>query len=149
PTQKIDARANTDRMGVTNEKYSYTSYREDWKKFAGVIIAAVPNVKLCGPSVHNNGDWARKFIEDFGRSNNVTLVTEHLYPGGAGGKVPTPEIGRDRMLSDDFVKAYEKLHESFVPMAVSNGLHYRLEEVNNYFNGGATNVSNTFASSLW
>ena len=34
-------------------------------------------------------------------------------------------------------------------MALSNSLPYRLEEVNNYFNGGATNVSNTFASALW
>jgi hypothetical protein len=34
-------------------------------------------------------------------------------------------------------------------MTISNGLPYRLEEVNNYFNGGATNVSNTFASALW
>ena len=38
---------------------------------------------------------------------------------------------------------------SFVPQAISNALPYRLEEVNNYFNGGATNVSNTFASALW
>jgi hypothetical protein len=34
-------------------------------------------------------------------------------------------------------------------LAASHGLPYRLEEVNNYFNGGATNVSNTFASALW
>src|SRR6185437_2309403 len=94
-------------------------------------------------------------MENFGRSNHVTLLTAHLYPGGAGGKVPTPEIGRDRMLASDadaansFPKVYQKLYDSFVPMAISNGLPYRLEEVNNYFNGGATNVSNTFASSLW
>jgi len=117
--------------------------------------AAVPEVKFCGPSVHNNGEWARRFMEDFGRSNHVVLITEHLYAGGAGNKVPTPEYGRDRMLGDEswgsnsFPKAYQKLYESFVPMAISNGLPYRLEEVNNYFNGGATNVSNTFAASLW
>jgi len=154
PVEKIDSRANSERMGATNEKYSYTSYREDWKKFADSIIAAVPDVKFCGPSVHNNGEWARRFIEDFGHSNHVALITEHLYAGGAGGKVPTPEIGRDRMLanessSNNFLRVYQKLHDGFVPMALSNGLPYRLEEVNNYFNGGATNVSNTFASSLW
>ncbi|MBW8863391.1 MAG: hypothetical protein JF609_00400, partial [Verrucomicrobia bacterium] len=31
----------------------------------------------------------------------------------------------------------------------ANALPYRLEEVNNYFNGGATNVSNTYAAALW
>jgi hypothetical protein len=155
PVEKADHRANTERMGGANEKYSYASYREDWKKFADALIAAVPNVKFCGPSVHNNGEWARRFIEDFGHSNHVVLITEHLYAGGAGGKVPTPEIGRDRMLANDagisngFPRVYQKLYDSFVPMALSNGLPYRLEEVNNYFNGGATNVSNTFASALW
>jgi hypothetical protein len=155
PTVTNDTRAATERMGAGNEKYSYANYRQDWKRFADAIIAEVPDVKFCGPSVHNNGDWARRFMQDFGRSNHVTLITEHLYAGGAGGKVPTPEIGRDRMLGDanwgsnSFPKAYKKLYDSFVPMAISNGLPYRLEEVNNYFNGGATNVSNTFASALW
>ena len=155
PVEKNDTRANTERMGATNEKYTFESYREDWKKFADALIAAVPNIKFCGPSVHNNGEWARRFMENFGHSNQVVLITEHLYPGGAGGKVPTPEIGRDRMLANDagvsnsFPRVYQRLYDSFVPMAISNGLPYRLEEVNNYFNGGATNVSNTFASSLW
>lgn len=156
PTEKVDMRAQGERMGATNEKYQYSQYRDDWKKFADVIIAAVPDVKLCGPSVHNNGQWAVNFMNDYGRMSNVVLVTEHLYPGGAGGKVPTPAIGIDRMLAGDdstltngFPKAYKKLYDSFVPVCITNGLPYRLEEVNNYFNGGATNVSNTFGSALW
>jgi hypothetical protein len=149
PVEKKDNRPVTERMGAAVEKYQYSAYAADWKKFADTIIAAVPDVKFCGPSVHNNADWARKFMADFGHSNHVALITEHLYAGGAGGKVPTPEIGRDRMLSDEFTGKYQKLHDGFVPLAVSNGLPYRLEEVNNYFNGGATNVSNTFASALW
>ncbi len=155
PVAKVDTRPASERMGGAAEKYQYADYRADWKRFADVIIAAVPEVKFCGPSVHNNGDWARRFMADFGRSNHVVLITEHLYPGGAGGRVPTPEIGIDRMLAsanamtNSFPKAYQKLYDSFVPMAVSNGLPFRMEEVNNYFNGGATNVSNTFASALW
>jgi glycosyl hydrolase family 79 len=155
PVNTNDTRSTMERMGTVNEKYTYVAYRQDWKRFADTIIAAVPDVKFCGPSVHNNGEWARRFMEDFGKSNHVTLITEHLYAGGAGNKVPSPEFGRDRMLGDaswgsnNFPKAYQKLYDSFVPMALSNGLPYRLEEVNNYFNGGATNVSNTFASALW
>ena len=149
PVEKTDSRPAAERMGAAAEKYQYPAYAADWKKFAEVIIAAVPDVKFCGPSVHNNAAWAEKFMADFGKSNHVALVTEHLYPGGAGGKVPTPEIGRDRMLSDEFTGKYQKLHDGFVPQAIAGGLPYRLEEVNNYFNGGATNVSNTFASALW
>ncbi len=149
PVVKKDSRPNPERMGAAVEKYLYENYRADWKRFAASIIAAAPKVKFCGPSVHNNADWARRFMADFARSNHVTLITEHLYPGGAGGKVASPEIGRDRMLSADFVRACQRLHDGFVPMAPSNALPYRLEEATNYFNGGATNVSNTFASALW
>ena len=149
PAQAIDTRAPAERMGAGAEKYQYTNYAADWQKFSAAIIAAEPDVKFAGPGVHNNGSWGCKFMADFAHGHNVALITEHLYPGGAGGKVPTPEIGRDRMLSADFVARYQKLYDSFVPVAISNGLPYRLEEVNNYFNGGATNVSNTFASALW
>jgi hypothetical protein len=149
PVEKVDTRPPAERMGAAAEKYRYEDYRADWKRFAAAIIAAAPDVKFCGPGVHNNGTWARRFMADFARSNHVALITEHLYPGGAGGKVPSPEFGRARMLSNDFVRAYQKLYDGFVPMASSNALPYRLEEVNNYFNGGATNVSNTFASALW
>jgi hypothetical protein len=149
PIEKVDSRPNSERMGAAAEKYRYENYRVDSKNFADTIMAAVPEVAFSGPGVHNNADWARRFMADFARSNRVALITEHLYPGGAGGKVPSPEIGRDRMLSPDFTRACQKLHDGFVPMARSNSLPYRLEEVNNYFNGGATNVSNTFASALW
>src|SRR2546430_10792862 len=57
-----------------------------------------PNVRICGPSVHNNAEWARRFMDDFGKGNNVALITEHLYPGGAAGKLPSAQVGRDRML---------------------------------------------------
>lgn len=149
PVEKVDTRPQSERMGAAAEKFSYADYSKAWRQFADTIIAAVPTVKFCGPAVHNNADWARRFITDFGHSNNVTMCVMHLYAGGAGNKVPSPEFGRARMLSNDFVRVYQKLHDGFVPMALTNGLTYRLEEVNNYFNGGATNVSDTFASALW
>lgn len=149
PVEKVDTRPQSERMGVGAEKFSYADYRKAWKQFADVIRTEVPNVNFCGPAVHNNAEWARKFIADFGQSNNVTMCVMHLYAGGAGNKVPTPEVGRDRMLSGEFLEKYQKLHDGFVPMVLTNGLSYRLEEVNNYFNGGATNVSDTFASALW
>jgi hypothetical protein len=149
PSEKIDTRPPGERMGAAVEKYPYTSYRDHWREFAAAIIAAVPDVKFCGPSVHNNADWARKFIKDFGRDHHVGLITEHLYAGGAAGKLPSAEVGRDRMLSGEFIKVYEKLHDGFVPAARAVGLPYRLEEVNSYFNGGALDASDTFAAALW
>jgi type 1 glutamine amidotransferase len=150
PVQKRgDSLPNSERMGAAAEKFPYSAYRGEWERFADTIIAAAPGVRFCGPSVHNNSDWVRRFLDDFGESSHVWLVTAHLYPGGAGGKVPTPEIGRDRMLSDDFTKVYQKLHDGCLPAANSKGIQFRLEEVNNYFNGGAAEVSETFAAALW
>jgi hypothetical protein len=149
PVTAVDTRPDNERMGAGAERFTYSAFATEWKRFADAILAAVPETKFCGPAVHKDPSWARNFIADFGRTNHVSLITEHLYAGGAGGKVPTPEIGRTRMLSDEFTQTYQSLYDGFVPMSVSNGLPYRLEEVNNYYNGGATNVSNTFASALW
>lgn len=144
-----ETRSNLERMGPAAEKNPYARYRDEWRRFAAVIIAAVPNVKFCGPGVHNNADWAKRFMANFGQANHVALITEHLYPGGAGNKVPSPEVGIDRMLSGEFTRKYERLHDGFGPTAQTLGLPCRLEEVNNYFNGGAANVSSTFAAALW
>jgi hypothetical protein len=53
------------------------------------------------------------------------------------------------MLGPDFVRAYQKLYDGFVPQALADGLPYRLEEANSFYNGGADGVSDTFASALW
>ncbi len=139
----------TNSMGVIFPRPSYADYRKRWKQFETAIVAEAPDAEFCGPSVDDNPLWPREFMADFARGDHVVLITAHLYPGRSGLKVPTPEIGRDRMLDDSFVEAYQGLYDGFVPAAISNHLPYRLEEVNNYFNGGATDVSDTFASALW
>jgi hypothetical protein len=149
PVNAVDTRPPGERMGAAVEKFPYERYRDDWKISAEKIVAAAPGIQFAGPGVHNNADWARRFIDDFGRDHHVALITEHLYAGGAAGKLPSAQVGRDRMLSGEFLKAYEKLYDGFVPAARAVGLPYRLEEVNSYFNGGAQDASNTFASALW
>ncbi|HVW22078.1 MAG TPA: hypothetical protein VHC86_12765 [Opitutaceae bacterium] len=131
------------------DKYPYEAYRDDWRRFEAAIAAAVPGIRFCGPSVHNNPAWTRKFLADFGRGAHVALVTEHLYPGGAAGLVSSPAAGRDEMLGPGFVRTYQRLYDGFVPEARADGLPYRLEEANSFYNGGAQGVSDTFASALW
>ncbi|HEY1661856.1 MAG TPA: hypothetical protein VGI03_05505 [Verrucomicrobiae bacterium] len=138
----------TNSMGVVSRP-AYADYKKQWKQFENAIVAQAPEAKFCGPSVDNNPVWPQNFMADFGRGNHVVLITAHLYPGRSGDKVPTPEIGRDQMLEDGFIRTYQKLYVGFVPTAISNNLPYRLEEANNYFNGGAVDVSDTFASALW
>ena len=139
----------TNAMGVVTPRPTYPEIAPQWKRFEQTIVAAVPNIRLCGPSVDDNPEWPQEFMRDFGHGYHVTMITAHQYPGRNGEQVPSPEIGRDRMLSDDFVNEYQKLYDGFAATALSNGLPYRLEEANNYFKGGATDASDTFASALW
>lgn len=139
----------TNWLGMVTPRPPYSDFAKRWKQFQKTIVAAVPNIKLCGPSVDDNPEWPQQFIRDFGHGYHVSLITTHLYPGRSGEKVASPEIGRDRMLTSDFTDAYQKLYDGFVPAARADGLPYRLEEANNYFNGGAMDVSDTFASALW
>jgi hypothetical protein len=139
----------TNSLGVISPRTGYADFKPKWQAFEKVIVAEVPDVKFCGPSVDDSPTWPQQFIADFGQSNHVVLITTHLYPGRSAYAVPSPEIGRDRMLSDGFLDAYQKLYDGFVPLAQAEGLPYRLEEANNFYNGGATNVSDTFAASLW
>ena len=149
PAEAVDNRPANERMGATAEHYPYQAFRDQWKRFSADILKAVPQAKFAGPGVHNDASWTKRFLADFGRSNHVALVTAHLYPGGAGGKVPTPEAGRNRMLSGEFFSVYQNLFDRSVPAVRSNSLPYRLEEANSFYNGGAKDVSDTFASALW
>ena len=53
------------------------------------------------------------------------------------------------MLSPGWLEKYQNLYDSFAPSAAANKLPYRIEEANNFFHGGAVDVSDTFASALW
>ncbi len=149
PVAAVDDRPASERMGANAEHYSYQTYRDQWKQFSAAILNEVPPATFAGPGVHNDASWIKRFVADFGRSNQVALLTAHLYPGGAGGKVPTPEIGRNRMLSGEFFKVYQRLLDGSLPAIRSSALPYRLEEVNSFYNGGAKGVSDSFASALW
>ncbi len=148
PVEQVDSRRGDERMGAEHEHYPYAAYATNWKQASLEIRKAVPNAGFAGPGVHRNTEWPRNFLADFGKDGGVSLLTSHLYPGGPGGKVTNAVEGRDRMLSGEFEKSYLDL-ASLIPVAASNNIPFRLEEVNNYFNGGAANVSDTFAASLW
>lgn len=53
------------------------------------------------------------------------------------------------MLSDDWVKHYQAVYDSFVPQVTADNLPYRIEETNSFFNGGKEGVSDTFTAALW
>ncbi len=127
----------------------YPAYREEWKKFAAAIAAAAPGAKFCGPCAGGDPAWSRNFADDFTNSPLLSLIAQHHYPGASSRRVTNAAAARNSMLSSDWLDHYENLYRAFATTALSNGLPYRLEEANNFSDGGATNVSDTFSAALW
>ena len=128
---------------------TYSAYRDEWKKYAAAIRAEVPDARFCGPSTGGYPVWARDFADDFGRSEPIAFIAQHDYPCGNGMLATDIAAGQDKMLSPKLQEEYRGMWHSFVPAALSNGLPFRLEEANNYYNGGAKDLSNTFTAALW
>jgi hypothetical protein len=128
---------------------NYPSYRDEWSKFAQAVAAAAPGAKFCGPCAGDFNDWSRRFTDDFGHSGLVKLIAQHDYPGGSSRRATNAAAAREAMLSPAWLEHYDEYYRAFAANALSNGLAYRFEEVNNYSDGGATNASDTFASALW
>jgi hypothetical protein len=131
---------------------TYEPYRDAIQKYIDAITApaVAPDAIFCGPSATpGKAAWARTFADDFGPGGKVKLITQHAYPGGSAKKVTDAATARDQMLSSDWHKNYQKMYDAFVPAAKTHKLPYRLEEANSFFNGGAQDVSDTLASSLW
>ena len=150
PVEAVDTRRADQRMGEAHEHYRYEDFAANWRRFDDEIRKSIPDVRIAGPSVYRKTDWPQRFIGDFAQDGRLSLVTAHLYPGGPGNAmVSTPEIGRDRMLSGEFEAGYRNISENVIQTAASHHLGLRIEEANNYFNGGCKGVSDTFAASLW
>ena len=110
----------------------------------------MPGAIFLGPSLTSNAQpWAHDFARDYFPSGKILYVTQHQYAGGAGGKITDPVYGRDLMLSPAWQKIYQDYYDKFGAPLLENHVPYRLEEGNNFYNGGAKDVSDTFASALW
>ena len=131
---------------------NYQVYLAEWKRYAAQITAPTnsPRAKFCGPGVSPGHEtWSRDFADDLGPSGMLKFISQHDYPGGDARKVKDPAAGRDKILSPAMDDHYLKFANVFLPAANSNGLPCRLEEANSFYDGGAQDVSDTFASSLW
>jgi hypothetical protein len=129
--------------------HSWDGYKKAWDPIYNAIIAAVPDAKFLGPSLTSNEKpWAADFAREYYPSGRILYIAQHEYAGGDGFKQKDPAKARDLLLSSDWPNVkYQKYYDKFVPPL--NGAAWRLEEANNFYNGGAKDASDTFASALW
>ncbi len=131
---------------------SFDRYRSELNRYIKAFddFGVDRDAKFCGPgTTPSKVEWAREFVQDFGGSSRIRFVTQHAYPGASGRKVSDAAAGRSAMLSTGWVNSYDDFFQSFAHDAESSHVPYRIEETNSYFNGGAKDVSDTFASALW
>jgi Glycosyl hydrolase family 79, N-terminal domain len=130
--------------------HQYSVYRDEWKKYTTAITAVAPEAKFCGPcATPTRIAWSRQFADNFGKSGLLACLTQHDYPGGNGARATNFAVARDKMLSPAWLAHYEKVYREFGAPAKENRLPFRFDEANSFYNGGAKNVSDTFASALW
>ena len=131
---------------------TYPEYVASLRTYLDAITArgVAPTAVIGGPSTTpSHAEWARRLAEDFSGDRRLRLITQHEYPGNSGSKVTDPVAARAAMLSPQWVAEYGKTYRAFAPQAIARGLPYRLEETNNFYNGGASQVSDTLAAALW
>ena len=132
---------------------NYAVYLAEWKRFAAAITAPTnsPDAKFCGPSVSPGHEkWSAQFAHDLAGGGQLKFISQHDYPGGDARKFATNAFAaREKILAADMAEHYAKFAANFVPAVISNGLAFRFEEANSFYDGGALDASDTFASALW
>ncbi len=132
---------------------NYDVYIAEWKRYAAAITAPtnVPGAKFCGPSVSPGHEkWAVRFAAELAAGGQLKYISQHDYPGGDARKFANAaEAAREKILSPAMAEHYAKFAANFVPAVISNKLAFRFEEANSFYDGGALDASDTFASALW
>jgi hypothetical protein len=122
--------------------WNFSDYLTLWQSFATAILAETPGVPLTGPVTAYNSTWFASFAQDEGKS--VVLLSMHYYR--ANGQDPSSNIALLLSYPDT------NLQKDLVPLrsaATAAGVPYRMAETNSFYNGGAPNVSDSYASALW
>ena len=122
--------------------WTYADYYTLWQSFASAILAQTPGVPLTGPVTAYNTTWFSSFAQAEGK--NAELLSMHYYR--ANGQSPSSTI---QLLVSYPDTNLQKLLLSLNSAAQAAGVPFRIAETNSFYNGGAPNVSDSYASALW
>ncbi|WP_175918536.1 glycosyl hydrolase family 79 C-terminal domain-containing protein [Burkholderia pyrrocinia] len=124
--------------------WSPSDYISRWQSFASAILQAVPSVRLTGPATSAAG--YSKYFPPFvqAEASQLSLLTQHYYRGSATASTATV----DTLLSYPDTNLQALIAE-LVQQSQSSGVPTRMAETNSFSGGGASGVSNSYASALW
>ena len=123
--------------------WSLSQFLTLWDEFRAAIVGSTPGVPITGPAdASHESTWTVPFGETVTKSE-ITLLTQHYYrangqsPGSTAAYLITP---------DPTLIANLAILEAGTQ---GIGVSYRMSECNSFYNGGASGVSDSYASSLW
>jgi hypothetical protein len=129
------------------QSWSLQDFEQLWQQFRMAILQAAPDVVVTGPACASHiASWTIPFGQDVNREVDkpqIALLTQHYYRGD--GRSPTSTdtelISPDTTLTRDL--------SGLNAGAAAIGIPFRLAETNSFYSGGATGVSDSYASALW
>jgi uncharacterized protein (TIGR03437 family) len=128
--------------GYFPSTWGFSDYLTLWQSFVTAIRQLSPNVPITGPVAASNvSGYVAPFAKVEGR--NVILLSDHYYRGN--GQLATSTVNLLVSPDANIVK------QAALMLAVSQSIDvpYRFAETNSFYNGGAPNVSDSYASALW
>ncbi len=116
-----------------------------WNMFRSAILQSAPQVAITGPAA-GGGNHITTWTVPFGQAATaaeITLLTQHYYRASGYSSTATASflISPDPQLTGELAMLKAGAEQLGIP--------YRISECNSFYNGGATGVSNSYASSLW
>lgn len=122
--------------------WAFSDYLTLWQSFVDAIHQQSPNVPLTGPVAASNiSGYVAPFAKAEGR--NVILLSDHYYRGNGQSASSTVDL----LVSPDANIVTQA--KAMAAISQSVDVPYRFAETNSFYNGGAPNVSDSYASALW
>jgi len=128
----------------------FVPYFAEWQRYAVAISSNAPGAMFCGPGVSPGHElWSAYFATNLVGDKRIKFVTQHDYPGGDARKATNAPAERAKILAPTMEEHYATFVAHFLPTVQASGLACRYEEANSFYDGGALDVSDSFASALW
>jgi len=126
--------------------YSVTTLESAWETFQSAIVTQTPGIPIVGPSSGTVSPVVSVWTQPFGtkEGSKLTNLTQHYYRANAASNPSVTDLISypDTTLTGTFLGPLKTT-------ATSIGKPFRISECNSYYNGGASGVSNAYASALW
>ena len=133
--------------GLRPRSYSFGDYLRQFGLWQSTMQRVLPpGVKVMGPSWAGPAtlDDLPSFLK--AEADNLAVVSQHWYAGVACNGNP---IASDYLLAPSASASGAKIVASSVALVHSNGLSFRIGEMNSIACNGKAGVTDTFASALW